>query len=76
MASDNDKETYHKTSQEIWATSLLLQTYTGGRTLGQPNLICIQWKLMSGNTIPEGKPPRIWFIVLIHHWNKKNILSP
>ena len=42
MASENDQETDHKTSQETRKTSLRLQTDIGGRTNKKPNLSRIQ----------------------------------
>ena len=70
MASENYQETDHKTSQETWSTSLLLQTGTGIRTLEHLNLSCVQWKLMGGNRSPKGNPSILWFRILRHNRNQ------
>ena len=76
MASDDDQETNNKTSQEIWATSIPLRTYTGSRTPEQPNIVCVQWKLRGGNISPKEKAPRLWSRILRYHRNQKVIQSP
>ena len=75
MTSDEDQETDHKTSQETWDTSLILQKDTGNCNPEQSNLGCVQWKLRGGNKKPKGNPPRLWFRMLGHHWNQKIIPS-
>ena len=71
MASDKDQENNNKTSQGSVATSLLHKMDTGSRTPEQPNISCVQWKLRDGIGSPEGKPPRLWFIISRHHHNLK-----
>ena len=73
MASDEDQETNHKTSQGIWATSIIIQTDRGICKLQQPNIICVQWKLRVENGTPEGKFPGIWFRIYGHHRNQNII---
>ena len=70
MASENDQETDHKTSQETRKTSLLLQTDTGGRTNEQPNISGIKWKLRSSNRSPNSQPTRLWPRILVHQRNQ------
>ena len=76
MASDNDQNTDHKTSQKTWKTSLLLQTDTGGRTNKQPNISGIQWKIRSINRSPNRNPDRLWIIISGPQQNQTLILLP
>ena len=76
MASDNNQEIDHKTSQETRKTSLLLKTDIGSRKKEQPNLSDIQWKLRSINRTPKVNPTRLSLRILVHHWNQKLIPLP
>ena len=76
MASDNDQQTDHKTSQKTRKTSLLLQTDTVGRTNEQPNLSSIQWKLRSSNRSPKSNLTRLWLSISGHQRNKILISLP
>ena len=76
MASENDQETDHKTSQKTRKTSLLVQTDTGVRTNEQPNLSVIQWKLRSINRRPNRNPTRLWLRISGHQQNQTLITLP
>ena len=70
MASDDNQDINHKTSQVDWATSLLLQASTKIRTQEQKHPSCAKRKLRCGNGIPKGNPSRLWFRISRHHQNQ------
>ena len=76
MSNDNNQKYTHNTYQGECTPSLHIKADTKSRSSEQEHIISFEWKIGCVNGSPKGRPPRIRFIVLRHHWDYQIIRSP